>query len=448
MIKKLALSAFALVSSLGSPLLAQDSAAPQKAAVEFNPRGGLPNFLAKLKAGQPVKVGYLGGSITAQKGWRVKSLAWLQDRYPSAKLTEINAAIGGTGSDLGVFRIERDVLQAKPDLLFVEFAVNDSKAPPENIRKAMEGIVRKTWQALPDCDICFVYTVIERDISDLQAGKMKTSESVMEDIADFYKIPSVHFGLEIADLARQGKLVMSSPDAHVERVSGDELNEIAQLPVDEQGRVLFSKDGVHPYLDTGHVLYMKALARALEKLEGVGKAGPHELKAPLHANNWEKAKFIPLDITPTEGLAEKLDPASNSLARTFSGTLPVLWSLKPGAEIRLKFRGTKASLYQLMGPDCGSVEVVLDQGPARKFNLVDSYCSNHRLNVLPLGDNLADGEHEVTVKVLDTPLDKAKILSAQNAEDLTKNPAKYDGLNWYTGAIFLVGDLIDVQVAP
>lgn len=93
---------------------------------ECHPREGLPNFLAKAKTpGAEIKVAYFGGSITAQPGWRPKSLAHFQKTWPQAKFSEINAAIGGTGSDLGVFRLKHDVLDQKPDLLFVEFAVND-----------------------------------------------------------------------------------------------------------------------------------------------------------------------------------------------------------------------------------------------------------------------------------------------------------------------------------
>src|SRR5689334_16018215 len=103
---------------------------PLVEAKECTPRAGLPNFFAKLEAGAEVRIGYLGGSITAQEGWRPKTLAHFQKTYPKAKITQINAAIGGTGSDLGVFRVRQDVLEKKPDLLFVEFAVNDGGASP------------------------------------------------------------------------------------------------------------------------------------------------------------------------------------------------------------------------------------------------------------------------------------------------------------------------------
>src|SRR5260221_612405 len=99
--------------------------APQTTAQLLQSRTGLPNFFAKVHAGKPVTVAYFGGSITAANGWRPKTFAWLHERYPKVAFTEVNAAIGGTGSDLGAFRLGHDVLSHKPDLVFVEFAVND-----------------------------------------------------------------------------------------------------------------------------------------------------------------------------------------------------------------------------------------------------------------------------------------------------------------------------------
>src|SRR3954468_5336802 len=98
-----------LVAALLRPRPAAASAAEEAKpprAVECTPRRGLPNVLAKLKTpGAEVHVPVLGASNTAQEGWRPKSLAYLQKEYPDAKLIEISAAIGGTGSDLGVFRL-------------------------------------------------------------------------------------------------------------------------------------------------------------------------------------------------------------------------------------------------------------------------------------------------------------------------------------------------------
>src|SRR5882757_3410631 len=173
---------------------------------ECRPRAGLPNFLAKAAtSGADVKVAYFGGSITAQNGWRPKTLAYFQKTWPGAKFSEINAAIGGTGSDLGVFRLAQDVLVKKPDLIFVEFAVNDGGAGPDQIRRCMEGIVRQTWRTLPDCDLCFVYTLTEALAKPMLEGSFPRAAATMEGVADRYGIPSIHMAVDVARLAKEGK---------------------------------------------------------------------------------------------------------------------------------------------------------------------------------------------------------------------------------------------------
>ena len=240
---------------------AEDEDYPLREAVECHPRSGLANLRSKVEAGDTVKVAYLGGSITAAAGWRVQSRAWFQERYPEARFEEIFAAIGGTGSDLGVFRLHNDVLRHEPDLLFVEFAVNDGGAPPERIHKAMEGIVRQTWRADPTIDICFVYTVSLPVMPDLREGHMQRSASAMEEVADHYGIPSIHFGVEVAELETAGDLVVKAPKP-------DDLAEAKPM--------VFSTDGVHPHADTGHRLYTEAIARSWPSIRD---AGEHSVRA-------------------------------------------------------------------------------------------------------------------------------------------------------------------------
>lgn len=429
---------------VGTGVSAEPSDFTPRDAVEFTPRGGLPNFLAKLKRGEPVKIAYFGGSITAQTGWRVQSRKWLQEQFPEAEISEIHAAIGGTGSSLGVFRLEADALNDKPDLLFVEFAVNDAAASPESIRKAMEGIVRKTWRLLPETDICFVYTVTAKDTPGLAAGKMKRSESVMEEIADHYAIPSVHMGVEVARIEKDGKLVMQSADSLMTRVSGDELNEAAAMATDTEGRIIFSKDGVHPYPETGHVLYTQALTRSLEKLDGIGTAGPHVLPEPLISDNWEGAKQIPLDQAGGvfDGEFTKLDPKSDAIAKAFADRLVGMWKFEPGASFTFKFKGTKAAIYDILGPEGARVELTVN-GNSREVTRFDKYCTYNRLNTLGIGENMPDQVYEIKVTVMDEKFDKGAVLAERNAEDFTKSPEKYTPTNWYAGSIFIVGDLVE-----
>ena len=222
---------------------------------ECAPRGGLPNFFAKLERGDTVRIAYLGGSITAQDGWRPKTLRWFQEQYPKARVSEINAAVGGTGSDLGVYRLRHDVLEHKPDLIFVEFAVNDSGAAPERIHRSMEGIVRQAWQDNPATDFCYVYTIAGSMLDTLKAGKLPRSAAAMEELAAYYGIPSINMGLEVARLEKAGKLVFKAakPETDQEKAAvGD--------------KILFSPDAVHPYTDSGHQLYLARVSYLRESV--------------------------------------------------------------------------------------------------------------------------------------------------------------------------------------
>lgn len=77
---------------------------------ELKMRKGLPNILTRLKAGKCATIAYVGGSITFQKGWRVRSFEWLGGHYPQARMKEVNAAVNGTGSNLAAARLWNDVL--------------------------------------------------------------------------------------------------------------------------------------------------------------------------------------------------------------------------------------------------------------------------------------------------------------------------------------------------
>ena len=139
----------------------------QVKAEEVHARDGVGNFLKKIREGKKeIVVAYLGGSITAMNGWRNLTTEWLQKTYPNVKFKEVHAAIGGTGSNLGVFRLAHDALQYKPDLLFVEFATNDASAQPEAIWRSMEGIVRQTWRKHATTDIIFTYTITHTMMND------------------------------------------------------------------------------------------------------------------------------------------------------------------------------------------------------------------------------------------------------------------------------------------
>lgn len=401
-------------------------------AVECRPRDGLPNFLAKAAVpGAEVRVAYLGGSITAQNGWRVKTLAHFKQAHPAARFSEINAAIGGTGSDLGVFRLQQDVLAGKPDLVFVEFAVNDGGADPGRIVRCMEGIVRQIRRADPRTDVCFVYTVTEALVPALLEGNFQRSAGAMEKVADHYGVPTIHMGIEVARLAKEGRLLWKSPLPKTE-------SERAALG----DKFVFAPDGVHPHESTGHALYLEAVVRSLPLIaKASGAAGPRTLPAPLVADNFERARLEPIGRAKlSEGLA-LADMKTDPFARRWNARLPQMATLtRPGQSFTFRFRGTHAAVYDVVGPAGGKVKVTLDGGQPRILARFDSYCTYPRLSVFTVGTDLEDREHVVTVELTDEKVDKAAVL-AQRKQKID-DPARFADHHAFPGALLIVGELL------
>lgn len=420
-----------LLALLPDGARAQTSEFPLAPAEEVHARAGLPNFFQKINTpGAEIKIAYFGGSITAQAGWRPKTLAYFQKAYPGVKFREINAAIGGTGSDLGVFRLQQDVLEQKPDLMFVEFATNDGGASPEQIFRCMEGIVRQTWRAAPECDICFVYTLTEAAVQPMLEGKYQRSASAMEKIAEHYHIPTIHMGMEVAKLAREGKLIWKAPLPKTEEekaAMGDKF--------------VFAPDSVHPHPETGHELYLQAVVRSLAPIhEASTKSGAHPLGAPFIADNYENARLVPIGEATLSSGFTKLDPAKDAMAKSFPRLRDLHRASKPGETITFKFKGTRAALYDLVGPDCGQVIVTLDDQPPKTVARFDSYCTYPRLATLVIGSELPDAVHTVKIEIHPEQPDKAKILAQRNNK--IDKPERYDGTAIYPGAILLLGELV------
>src|ERR1043165_8112952 len=108
---------------------------------------------------------------------------WFRQQYPGNQFEEIMAAVSGTGSDFGACRVQQHVIDHQPDLVFIEFAVNDNRMLMKFVRETMEGIVRQIYKQNKYTDICVIYTFSAENIPLLQKGIFPASVSAMETIA-------------------------------------------------------------------------------------------------------------------------------------------------------------------------------------------------------------------------------------------------------------------------
>ncbi len=409
------LSALLLLAIRTHPVLAQ--AGP--AVSECQPRDGLSGTAARLaRPGDTLRIAYLGGSITqAAGGWREQSVAAIAGLHPRNPVTHVNAGVGGTGSDLGAFRLAGDVLQGRPNLVFVEFAVNDFKRNPAEVEQSMEGIVRQTRSTVPGADLCFVYTVHLASKPFVERGERSPVIAAMEKVAAHYGIPSLHFGPAVWALEREGKLVFQGKPAET-----------------EAGKLLFTEDGVHP-LKEGHAVYAEVVARRFPDLLRNSRA-PRKLPRPLHANNWENAQTLSIAQPALSGDWARLTPDTDSLVRKHAARMPVVWrSGGAGAALTVRFRGTRIGIYDLVGPPTGRILVQVDDQPVKPLLRFDKYCTFYRLHYFLL-DELPDGAHTVTFTVDAGRPDKAAILEKPPGTPLGP---EYEPAWWMPAQILLVG---------
>jgi lysophospholipase L1-like esterase len=100
----------------------------------------------------PLNVVFFGASLTwganstdpPRTSYRAHVEAKLRAKYPRAHFRFFDAAIGGTNSQLGAFRLDRDVLGHHPNLVFLDFSLNDDWKGTDTERLASyEALVRR-----------------------------------------------------------------------------------------------------------------------------------------------------------------------------------------------------------------------------------------------------------------------------------------------------------------
>ena len=244
----------------------------------------------KILTGQPVRIGFIGGSITQGSG--VKSHGdcyyWLTKLRLTAFAKETNspvetllAAVGGTGSDYGVYRIGRQLLDKDIDLLVIEFAVNDGGNPAA--LDGMEGLVRQTLERNPRTGIVIFDTTSKTMVADsYDQGKVPPSVEAFHRVALHYGLTEINAGPAVQAVLRDGK---SRPE-------------------------LFFPDTVHPSKE-GHAFYAGFLSDALIAALKAASSAPvtlTPLPPPLGSGRLSRARWQPIIAAEKTGDWTELKP--------------------------------------------------------------------------------------------------------------------------------------------
>lgn len=332
---------------------------------------GLGRTWAKLDKDKQLIIGYFGGSITAGAGasraeatsWRALTTAWFRQQFPQAHIQEINAAVGGTGSDFGAYRCQRDLLSRHPDLVFVEFAVNDFGFPDARASAYYEGVIRQILQSNPAVDIVVTYAVTKEADNYPQGGTPHTLVSEQK-IADYYGLASVNPGKALSQAIQDGHGTWAT----------------------------LTIDNTHPN-DVGYRIYADEMIRFLQSHLQDQPAVAPPLPGPLNPHPVDRVSMV--DAWTAKAPAWKQEPPAGNFPRSIACNTP-------GATLDLPFEGTAIGLDWMITPDGGMIDYSIDGAPARSASSWDTYALKFsRPNTFFVAENLPPGKHVLHLKISD-----------------------------------------------
>ncbi|MCC8105618.1 MAG: GDSL-type esterase/lipase family protein [Clostridiales bacterium] len=343
--------------------------------------------MRRAAAGDKLTVGFIGGSITngslsstPQTCYAYLVYSWWKVTFPKADFTYVNAGIGATDSQYGAARVEADLLQYKPDVVFIEFSVNDEST--EHFLETYEGLVRRVLFSKCAPAVILIHNVCYDNGASAQLQHAK--------VGRHYGLPSVSMQSSIY------------PELLAGRIPNREI----------------TPDDLHPN-DAGHELVASVITYYLETVRrevlafysgqnqnsttGMDVA-TDELPAPLTANTYEfSVRYSNRNYTPAEveGFTADLRLQSDITDSFING-----WeSSSQGAYIIFELEGTGVAVQfrRSVQKPAPIAEIIVDGDPATRKLLDANFDETwgDKLELLTVTEHMPKGIHRVEVRLLE-----------------------------------------------
>lgn len=322
----------------------------------------------KLQAGEKIVYGAIGGSITQGSAasspeyrYVERFASWLRTRY-SATVDVVNAGIGASNSLFGAFRVEKDLLVHQPDLITIEYAVNDTTNP--DTQAAYEALIRKCLTLSPDVAVILIFTMNH-------SGENK--QHLQEPVGLHYQLPMISYRDAVYPEIKQGSWTWED----------------------------ISPDTVHPN-DLGHEMIADMLSRLTEDIAAADEQ-TESLPLPDYqfpgAAKYENARIIDaasMDLIAQSGWNQGPHKAG------YTG-----WQTdQPGAWLEVRFSGTYLAIgSQQYSGDFGRASVSID---GKEPVVIEGYFTKAENTVWAGGhtiisvinEQLPPGEHTLKLTIL------------------------------------------------
>lgn len=319
-----------------------------------------------LKNKKHYSIGFIGGSITEGAGSSSKEKCFaslvttnLEKKFSDTEFTCINAGIGGTGSSLGLFRLHRDLLSQNPDIVFIEFAVNDYSLKSTGIY--VENMIRQIKAHNSKTEIVLIYTATKTMLEEYQNDSIPESVKQHMQLSEYYGIPQINMGYE--------------------------SYKNSQMSIDDFCNT-YTTDSVHPN-DAGYQKLTEIILNSLEKADFISFISD---KPFLFNRELKNPRLIMCENFANDTWKLSYNTMYNKLPN-------YIYSYTPGDEFSFEFDGSFLGIYYTVEKDSGIMEYSVDNGEWKECSNWDKYALQfNRPHSLILEENLSDSHHNVKIR--------------------------------------------------
>ena len=293
------------------------------------PDARLQAVMQRLEAGETLTLATIGGSITtgyAAQPPREQGWAALLARSLGPKVKLVNAGVSGTDSAAGVQRLQAQVLNKSPDLVVVEFGVNDQWLDPAVRGSSYEALLRRLLVAKkPPAVVVLGLT---------QQGNQA------RDAVDVQLKLAAHYGLTAVDF---GRWMQARVDAGQDRWAS-----------------IYDAEPVHPN-GAGHQRIAQALGETLRTAARGPAVAAAPLPEPLFGHAHEYTRLLAGDtLKPyqSHGFAR-----GGEVHPEWPGQQPGWVSTADDAEARFLVYGSEVAVFHAESEHYRNLEARVDDGP-------------------------------------------------------------------------------------
>lgn len=337
----------------------------------------LKNVMERASRKENITIAFLGGSITQGFAsteptlcYAGRTFSWWKNRFPETEFKYINAGIGATDSEYGVARLDEHVLRHEPDLVFVEFSVNDENT--EHYKETYESLVRKLFFSKKKPAVILLHNVYYEN--------GKSAQEIHTEIAKHYDLPSLSAKETIYRAVQEGKMILAD----------------------------IAEDGLHP-TDKGHEYVAKLVCFYLEHIMGTQKdAACEEMPGSLTRSSYEKSLICGTDYKYIK--ASGFVAVPNKEAGITEWEKDGFWAARKGDEIEFVVPGENVAV-QYRKTACKSApmaEVIID---GNRF-ILDANFEEDWGDKLELQTILKHGKyanHHVVIRIIDEGVGEAEV---------------------------------------